>query len=463
LITDTGPESPFSHVALTSPDANNDGQTVFFAQLKSSHYGLFTTKADGTFNTVVDDTGPYVPGDPPGPGYGASINDAGIVAFRANLATGGSGVFTRDGEDPVHPIATTEGAPFDNFSSFPTINAAGTVAFRADLTGGGQGVWTGHGGLLTLLAATGNVYSGFGGATDGRTVPTINAVGMVAFTGSLTDGGQRIVTINSHNGNTTTVADTNDGDFTDFFPGLPPDQNGQPPSLNDAGTVGFWAGLGEDQSSYNIRHADGKIEQIAATNATDSPFTHIVRGTINNHDQVAILADQRGGPRGIFNGADPTTDKVIARGDPLFGSTLTATSPLFIGWNGHGINDAGSMVIAVQLEDGREVIVRADPDGNAPAGFPPPRNRAGLVHSGMIERLPGGVNLTQQLNGRRVDPLGQPTDGSLLLAMVDIGPVVSQRSERLSTHLVSPVPGEIFDRVFADFETRSLGEAMTGT
>ncbi|HEV3203877.1 MAG TPA: hypothetical protein VGY77_05820, partial [Gemmataceae bacterium] len=124
------------------------------------------------------------------------------------------------------------------------------------------------------------------------------------------------------------------------------------------------------------------------------------------------------------------------------------------------INDAGSMVIAVQLEDGREVIVRADPDGNAPAGFPPSRNRAGLVQSGMIERLPGGANLTQELNGRRVDPPGQPTDGSLPLAIVDTGPVGSRQSERLSTHLVSPVPGEIIDQVFADFETRSLGDAM---
>ncbi len=38
---------------------------------------------------------------------------------------------------------------------------------------------------------------------------------------------------------------------------------------------------------------------------------------------VVFLADLDDGGKGIFTGPDPISDKVIAIGDPLFGSTVT--------------------------------------------------------------------------------------------------------------------------------------------
>jgi hypothetical protein len=71
---------------------------------------------------------------------------------------------------------------------------------------------------------------------------------------------------------------------------------------------------------------------------------------------VVFLAGLRSGGSGIFRGPDPVADVIIASGDPLFGSTVAN-----VFFTEGGLNDNGQVAFVAQLEDGREVVVRAQP------------------------------------------------------------------------------------------------------
>ena len=92
------------------------------------------------------------------------------------------------------------------------------------------------------------------------------------------------------------------------------------------------------------------------TNNAASPFSDLFTPSINNTGAVAFLAELRNGGEGIFTGPDAVANKVIAIGDPLFGSAVTA-----LRFGGQGLNDAGQITFWATLADNREVIVRADP------------------------------------------------------------------------------------------------------
>ena len=81
---------------------------------------------------------------------------------------------------------------------------------------------------------------------------------------------------------------------------------------------------------------------------------------INNNDSVAFTATLNGGESGIFTGADPVADKVIATGDSLEGSTVTS-------WSLSGsaiLNNLGQIAFYVKLANGEQAIYRADPVAN---------------------------------------------------------------------------------------------------
>src|SRR5206468_9769307 len=69
--------------------------------------------------------------------YVASVNDAGTVAFQAELRGGGTGVFTGSGG----AVAETAGpALLAGVTSHPDLNGAGDTSFYGELPGGDQGV-----------------------------------------------------------------------------------------------------------------------------------------------------------------------------------------------------------------------------------------------------------------------------------------------------------------------------------
>jgi hypothetical protein len=95
---------------------------------------------------------------------------------------------------------------------------------------------------------------------------------------------------------------------------------------------------------------------VAATTA--GPFQGFRAVALDAAGGLAFLATRDAGGDGIFRGPDPVADKVIATGDPLFGSTVT-----FLDFQRGGLNAAGEIAFRADLADGRTVIVRADRPG----------------------------------------------------------------------------------------------------
>jgi len=160
---------PFREVC-SHPDIASDGSCCFYAILKSGGRGVFLVRGEEAI-TISETGGPL----------GPTMNEAGIVAFRAESEAGHAGVYTGSGGGAVTTIAANA-EKFATFHGLPVINSAGAVAFRADLRGGGQGVYIGDGKRLSAMVETGEMFSTLG------FFPVLNDAGTVAFCGTLCDG-----------------------------------------------------------------------------------------------------------------------------------------------------------------------------------------------------------------------------------------------------------------------------------
>jgi hypothetical protein len=286
-LTTIAAPSPFGGGGFGVPPFSNvAGTVVFYATAPSGvPFGIFTGNG-GPLTPLYNSSAFRALGTAP------TLNSAGTAAFVADPGAGApSGVFTGNG-GPVTAIA--DSLTFFNFRISPLVNDAGTVVFVAqEVAGGATGVFTGAGGPVTTVAVTGTRFS----AID--QYPSMNDSGVVAFSGGLAAGGEGVFTAGG--GGIATVADTSGA-----FSGFAGFSLGSGPSINNAGTVAFFATLDA-------------------------------------------------GGSGIFTGSDPTADAVIRTGDALFGAPVTALDFF------RGLNDAGQMAFIAELADGRQVVVRADP------------------------------------------------------------------------------------------------------
>ena len=124
-------------------------------------------------------------------------------------------------------IADSNG-PFSNFGAVPSpsLNATGTVAFQAYLDNGNQGIFTGNGAATTTIFTTLPFPNGIIG------YPSINDAGTVAFYAD-----QRLSvgeTIFAGNGGPLVTIANTAGPFRGFAVG-------NSTAINTAGTVAFWA------------------------------------------------------------------------------------------------------------------------------------------------------------------------------------------------------------------------------
>ena len=123
-------------------------------------------------------------------------------------------------------------------------------------------------------------------------------------------------------------------------------------------------------SRYAIRLFDRSTSTLRTIFDTSSgSFQAFGTSAINNNDNVAFTATLNGGERGIFTGADPVADKVIATGDSMFGSTVTDLN--FLGRN--GLNNNGQIAFYVKLANGEQAIYRAEPVAETPIEQPDPQ------------------------------------------------------------------------------------------
>jgi len=144
-IADTnGLFSNFAHLSL------NDSDTIAFAAaLDDGSEGIFTSNG-GSFTTIADTSGAFSSFSETlvrGKGNGVAINNNGTVAFGAKLDTGEYGIFT--GSDPIADkiIAVGDSLFGSTVTSldFSTkgFNDAGQVAFLAQLADGTRGIFRG--------------------------------------------------------------------------------------------------------------------------------------------------------------------------------------------------------------------------------------------------------------------------------------------------------------------------------
>ncbi|MBX7133047.1 MAG: hypothetical protein K1X67_10260 [Fimbriimonadaceae bacterium] len=292
--------------------------------------------------------------------YVASINDDGIVAFQATLASGGSGVFTGNGVERKkivetgdfgitkvisHPDINNEGSVcfYANMEAGcesallsrggevtavrtgvgplgPTMNQAGTVAYRATLSSGESAIFAGD----FEVARSGERFMGFHGLL------VINEQGLVAFRADLANGSEGIYVWDR--GKLETIAETG-GALSAL---------GRFPMIDDNGRVAFVAELRQGGSAV-VTSTEGRI--------TIADFESIRGVLISESGDLIIYATPPDGNLGIYR----HEARILGVGDEVFESTVSefALNPV-------SINRKGQLAIRTKLTDGRQFILRAD-------------------------------------------------------------------------------------------------------
>ena len=202
----------------------NEHGTVAFQASSGVLQGIYTLD-QGVISTVADNTGEfYFVG-------GTDINNLGQVTFSALFNPQGTVRSVYRGEANSQPTLIAEqGGPFLRFFGNTSINDSGVVAFRADLTNGGRGIFTGVGAVdaVTMAPKSRQLY----GSSDGLSLvgqdPVISNDGRVGFWGSM---GTVTGLYSGDGGPLTTHADAS-GPIRLFFAG---------PRWNNRGDVLFMA------------------------------------------------------------------------------------------------------------------------------------------------------------------------------------------------------------------------------
>jgi subtilase family serine protease len=308
-----------------------------------------------------------------------AITTAGTVVFRG-IRNGVEGVYSGAGGSAITGVATVNGT----FSAFglPAIAPDGTIAFPAFLVAGGEGVFRGSGGSTTIADGAGTLAT-FGGLV------AIGPGGVVAFQAERDDGSQGVFQ-GTGGGAPTTIADTatealsafglpalgggrvvfhalqtagGEGIFTAQAgaPAVPVAQTGDTyggfgslPAINAGGTVAFRAALAGGGSAILTVAPGGSPVTVAST--ADGVYTSFGNVAINGAGVVAFLATTTAGSTGVFTGPDPAIHKVVALGDTVGTSTVTA---LELGRD--ALNDAGQIAFYAELASGTRGIYRAMP------------------------------------------------------------------------------------------------------
>ena len=317
--------------------------------------------------------------------YVASIDGRGVVAFTAGLVGGGTGVFTGDGgvvtavvdsrsgggvgvgvvgEVCSHPdvdgrgrccfygvlksgergVFVAEGGEIERLANShgalgPTMNEEGGVAFRADGEGG-EGIFVSERGRTMMVARTGEEFGAFQG------LPVINSAGAVVFRGDMRAGGQCIRMWDGEK--TSTIIETGDEVGSELG------ELGSFPVLNDAGAVGFVATLRRGGSGVFVV-AGGKMEMVVESGGEFESFRGVlINNAYGKGGPLVFYATPVGGTLGVYVGRE----LLLGIGSGFMGSRVTefALNPV-------SMNEVGQLAIRVKLEDGRQAVLRADPEG----------------------------------------------------------------------------------------------------
>lgn len=308
-----------------------------------------------------------------------SISGSDTVAFDAWMDIG-RGVFVRTPQG----LQLVAEAPFTSVPGFGPLAIIGSPRLGGDRSlwfygaaSGRDGVFRYSDGQLRLMADTTGEYSSLGpqiGVSNagravfqgfdqaGRTsllavddgglsvlygpsaaiqsidLPELNSSDRYAFHG-IVDHVEGIYV--GQSGLATTIARAGKG-FKSFGAHTP---------ISDAGVVAFVGRAGLNRETLLTADALG-IHPKAGADA----YRSFITVAINNSGQIAFQAIRRDEVAGIFVGAAPGTDTVIAEGDRLLGSWVTN-----LGLAAGGLGPTGQLAFTYQLADGRTGVVLAVP------------------------------------------------------------------------------------------------------
>ena len=305
------------------------GLVAFQAQLEDGSSGVFAGQGDAVQRLdapAATDGQRQVVSHP-------DINRAGDVCFYAHRRSGVQEVVLVRDNRPVL-VADSSGALREIGPLGPTMNRAGVVAFRATDRMGHHGIFTGDGQEVIRIADTSGSLTGFDG------LPVIDDGGAVVFRAQRADGSQCVYCW--RDGALSALADTGE-QFVEL---------GRFPFVASSGPVAFVGQLRAGVAGVFRMTEDGPRLLI-----DDSGRFASFRGVLCTGDgEVIFYATPRGGRLGIYRAREADGRPILALGDRLQGAEVTAFA-----LNPVSINSRAQLAIRVELDGGRQLIVRADP------------------------------------------------------------------------------------------------------
>ena len=352
-----GPFSSVSNGAI-----NDHGDVVFWSKLDGTnmsgfHYGNGTGTTLGDYTQIADlTTGSWTEFDTL-----PDINNSRQVVFKVGFGTPNyyQGIFIGVGGETQQgdytEILNMNTDPSINPSSQLRINNAAQVSFT-----GTNGVYRADGASTIRVFGTGRPIGGY---QD----PGLNNNGVISGVGRI--AGTQIDGVFAGSGGESAAADyakiAADGD--DVFSSF---SSSGPSAINDDGLVVFRAefpGSYDDSIVVGPPGASQLSDYRVVVTEDDNNLDFFGFPSFNNAGTVVFSAINRSEGQyhfGIFTGSDPVADKVLEVGDPLFGSVVDGVNTTV-----NALNESGSIAITARLQNGNNVIVRADPvPGSSPAG-----------------------------------------------------------------------------------------------
>lgn len=187
-VTTNGPvREVVSHPALA-----RDGSVSFYTRTEDG--GGAVVLARGGASRTIAGSGQDLRAIGP---LGPTMNDAGVVAFRGDDASGAAGIYLWR-EDGVELVARADGA-IAGFEGLPVVTSSGMVVVRLDRADGGHAICVWRAGQPSVVAETGPRFRALG------RFPMANEGGCVAFVAERREGGSGVFL--SRDGQIETVVD----------------------------------------------------------------------------------------------------------------------------------------------------------------------------------------------------------------------------------------------------------------
>jgi hypothetical protein len=319
--------------AIEPPMINNQG-TVYFRAMEDflGSMLLYVKPYYQTMSTYI-----WIHGTVEHAVYEPVMNDCSQVAFRWDTADG-----IAMARLPGSPTEMVLSSYLDHIAAMGNVNNSGHIVFKGrDNTK--DGLYKCAAPLTVELIVQEDA------TTKDLDCPCINNNGEIAYKATLENDETQVRT------SSVVFAETN-GDF----------QLIGCPSINDSGSVAFYGMKVIPDPPYVICGIYKCSGAAQCSTYVDDLNDGILPDQsyfpdINNHGQVAYLGALSGIGAAILTGPESTTDKVIAVGDTLDGSTVASLSVRQL--NGHFFNDYGQVAFSATLANGHHGFYRADPEG----------------------------------------------------------------------------------------------------